>query len=56
MLADIEKFRNTNGIVPNIRIRGEYFKDTIDKSINYIDKKLDKHYNECHAEDSKTLT
>ena len=37
MLSEAEKFRNTNGIVPNIRISGEDFRDMLDKSMDYID-------------------
>lgn len=56
MLGEAEKFRNTNGIVPNIRISGEYFKDIIDKSVDYIDERLEKHNNELHANNDKSLT
>lgn len=37
MMGEAEKFRNTNGIVPNIRISGENFRDMLNKSIEYID-------------------
>lgn len=40
MLSEVEQFRNTNGVVPNIRINGENFKDLIDKNSKYIVSKM----------------
>lgn len=41
MLSETEKFRNMNGITPNIKISGECIEDIINDSKQYIDKKID---------------
>ena len=40
-LSETEKFRNMNGIIPNIKISGECIEDIINGSKQYIDKKID---------------